>query len=266
MTNKPTIGLALSSGAARGLAHIGVLKALKEHNIEVDYMAGSSAGALIGSVYCCGVDPVMLEKIAENIDRSLWTDFTVPRRGFIKGKNVEDLIKLLTGNRNIEDLDKKLAIVATDLRTSSKYVFTEGPIYKAVRASISIPGIFVPVKIKDAVLVDGGVIDRVPASIVKDMGADIVIAVDVGFSGQQGRINHIFDVILQSIDVMSKLITSQNIVHADIIIEPPLSHIKPSRFEQVQECVRIGYNSTIEKIDEIKKAIKNFEKAQKNIG
>lgn len=252
---KKKIGLALGSGAARGLAHIGVLKALEENNIEIDIVSGSSAGALIGAVYCCGVKSKMIENIALNIDRKLWVDLAVPKRGFIKGKKVEELVKLLTRNQNIEDLDKKLSIVATDLKTSSEYVFTKGPIYKAVRASISIPGIFEPVRYENMILVDGGVIDRVPASVVKDMGADIVIAVDVGFSGEPGRINHIFDVILQSIDVMSRQISTDKIIAADILIEPDVSHIKPSRFDMVEECVAKGYEATMEKMEEIKRII-----------
>ncbi|EOD00823.1 patatin-like phospholipase family protein [Caldisalinibacter kiritimatiensis] len=259
MKKKPKIGLALGSGAARGLAHIGVLKALTENNIEVDYVAGSSAGALIGSVFCCGIDPYTIEKIAVQLDRKIWVDLTVPRRGFIKGEKVEEMIRLLTRSRNIEDLEKGLAVVATDLKTADSYIFTEGPIYKAVRASISIPGVFVPVRYKDMVLVDGGVIDRVPATVVKDMGADIVIAVDVGFTTEQKRINHIFDVILQSIDVMGKQILSNSIIHADVVIKPPVSHIPPSRFDLVEECDEIGYKAALEKIDDIKKMIAEFE-------
>ncbi|SHH28437.1 NTE family protein [Caloranaerobacter azorensis DSM 13643] len=255
LVEKRKIGLALGSGAARGLAHIGVLKAFEENGIEVDIVSGSSAGALIGAIYCCGVKPKMIENIALNIDRKLWIDLTVPKRGFVKGKKVEELVKLLTGNRNIEDLNKKLFIVATDLKTSSEYIFTEGPIYRAVRASISIPGIFEPVKHGDMILVDGGVIDRVPATVVRDMGADIVIAVDVGFSGEPGRINHVFDVILQSIDVMSRQISTNKIISADIVIEPDVSHIKSSRFDKVEECVIKGYEAAMEKMEEIKRVI-----------
>lgn len=255
---KPKIGLALSSGAARGLAHIGVLKALEENSIVPDYISGCSAGALIGSIYCCGIKPEFIEKFAIEIDSKLWIDLTVPRRGFIKGEKVEEIIKLLTRGRNIEDLDKNLSIVATDLITAKKHVFTKGPIYKAVRASISIPGIFVPIKYDNMILVDGALVDRITDCTVKDMGADIVIAVDVGLGGLTGKINHVFDVILQSIDVMSKYSLCNSTNCANIIIRPDMSHIKPMRFDKVEECVSIGYNATIEKICEIKKLINNF--------
>jgi len=259
MIKKPIIGLALGSGAARGLAHIGVLQALDENNIEVDIISGCSAGALIGSLYCCGITPVRISKIAQQLERKLWVDVTVPRRGFIKGDKAEEIVKILTRSRNIEELDKKLSIVATDLKSCKRFIFTEGPIYKAVRASISIPGVFVPVKYEDMVLVDGAVTDRVPASVVKNMGADIVIAVDVGFSSQQGRINHIFDVIIQSIDVMGREISANSIIHADVLIEPPVSHIGPTKFDMVEEGFRIGYEETLLKIETIKSLINKFK-------
>lgn len=253
--NTLKVGLALGSGSARGMAHIGVLKALEENNINIDVVAGTSIGALIGSLYCCGLDPKTIENIAIEIKKSLWMDFTVPRRGIMKGNKIEEILKLLTRGRCIEDLDKKFAAVATDLNKAQRYVFTSGPIYRAVRASISIPGIFVPVKYNNMILVDGGVTDRVPVSIVKELGADVIIAVDVGFSTQQGKISHIIDVILQSIDVMAKQILDSNKPKADVLIEPPLSHIGPSKFEKVEECSYIGYKATLEKMNEIKMAI-----------
>lgn len=258
MNYKPKIGLALSSGAERGLAHIGVLKALEEYKIDVDFVAGCSAGALIGSLYCSGIKPDFLEKLADEIDTSLWVDITVPRRGFIKGDKVEELVKLLTRGRNIEDLGKKISIIATDLVTSKKYIFDKGPIYKAVRASISIPGIFIPVKYNDMILVDGAIIERIPDCIVKNMGADIVISVDVGYNSSK-KINHLFDVIMRSFDVMSKYSLNNHNNCTDILITPDLSHTKPMRFNDVKKSVISGYNATIEKIDYIIKLINNFK-------
>lgn len=259
----PSIGIALGSGSARGMAHVGVLKALEENNIYVDCIAGSSAGALIAGLYSCGIEPNFISRLFTQIERKLWIDVTVPRRGLMKGDKIEEILKLLTRDRSIEELNKRLSIVATDLVTCQEYIFDKGPIYKAIRASISLPGIFMPVRIDDRVLVDGGVIDRVPASVVKDMGADVVIAVDVGFSTQQGRINHIFDVIMQSIDVMAKQIMKNTMIHADVIIKPELSHINPSKFNEVKECTEIGYNATLEKIDQIKEIIQNHKEKRK---
>lgn len=265
MANKLKIGIALGSGSARGFAHIGVLKALEENNISADIVTGSSAGALVGGLYCCGIKPDMIKNLAIQIDKRLWMDFTVSRRGILKGDRIEDILKLLTGKKNIENLDKEMGIVATDLQKSEKVIFNEGPIYKAIRSSISIPGVFEPVNYNDQVLVDGGVVDRVPIAVAKDMGADIVMAVDVGFSEYGNRVFHLLDIVQQSIDVMAKKILEKDKIYADILMEPPLSHIESSQFERVDECVEIGYNTALEHMDEIKEKIKLCEeKKQKN--
>lgn len=256
MLGEPVVGLALSSGGARGLAHIGALMALEENNIPIHMIAGCSAGSLIGCLFACGISAKKIGDIAMNVDRKLWLDITVPRKGFIKGDKVEELIRILTRNRNIEDLDIPFAAVATDLKTSEKVVFTEGPISKAVRASISVPGVFEPVNMGDRVLVDGAIIDRVPASLLREMGCDTIIAVDVGFGMAPSSITHIIDVILLSLDVMTRGLTERSKIEADVLIEPSLTHINGTKFNLVEECVEIGYNSTMGKMDEIKKAIR----------
>ncbi len=253
------IGLALGSGAARGLAHIGVLKALKEHNIDVDIISGSSAGALIGGLYCCGISPDMIRKLAIQIDKKMWMDLTVPRKGVLKGDRIEEILKLVTGGRRIEELDKKLIIVATDLNKSEKVIIRKGPVYKAIRASISIPGFFEPVRIEDKILVDGGVVDRVPVTVLKEEGADFVIAADVGFSDYQSRLFHVFDIIQKSIDIMAERILEVDLAYADILLKPPLSHIESSKFEMVDECFQIGYDTTIKEIDNIISAIEEHK-------
>lgn len=251
MDEKPVVGLALGSGAARGLAHIGVLKALEELNVEVDIISGSSAGALIGGLYCTGISPNMIKNLAIQIDKKMWADFTVPRRGIIKGDRIQEILKLITGNRNIEDLDKDLLIVSTDLKTGEEVIFTDGPLHTAIRASISVPGVFEPVEYKGRTLVDGGVVDRVPTSILKEKGADIVIAIDVGFSKYQSKVIHMFDIVLQSIDIMAKQIMETDLKLADLTIRLPLEHIESSNFELVEECANIGYETTMKNRDKI---------------
>lgn len=258
MKDRPIVGLALGSGSARGLAHIGVLKALEEIEVEVDMVSGSSAGALIGGLFCTGISPKMIENLAIQIDKKIWVDFTMPKTGIIKGEKIQEILKLITSNKRIEDLDKKLVIVATDLKEGKEVIFTEGPIHTAVRASISIPGVFEPVEYRGRVLVDGGVVDRVPISVLKNMGADVVIGIDVGFGMYQSRVIHMLDIILQSIDIMARQITEPDLALADIIISPSLNHIESSKFEMVEECARIGYESTMTKKDEILELINNY--------
>lgn len=256
MSKSPVIGIALGSGAAKGFAHIGVLKALDENGINVDIIAGCSAGALIGGLYCCGIQPIMIESIADKIDKKLWMDITIPKQGILKGKKIEDMLKMFTKGKNIEQLDKKFIAISTDLKSSQKYVFDKGPIYKAIRASISIPGVFEPVTMGDKVLVDGAVVDRVPVSELRKLGADIIISVDLGITNMNMKNIGILDIIIQSIDLLTKQAMKSKKLISDISINPDLNHISPSKFDLVKECSEIGYKATIEKIDEIKSIIK----------
>ena len=201
-------------------------------------ISGSSAGALIGGLYCTGISPNMIKNLAIQIDKKMWTDFTVPRKGIIKGDRIQEILKLITANKKIEELDRELVIVATDLKTGEEVIFTEGPLYTAIRASISVPGVFEPVEYKDRILVDGGVVDRVPISVLKNLGADRVIAVEVGFSKYQSKVIHMLEIVLQSIDIMAKQIMEPDLKLADLI--SLLCHIESSSFELVDECALIG--------------------------
>lgn len=253
--DRSKVGIALGAGASRGLAHIGVLKALKKWGIDIDMVAGTSAGALVGALYCCGIDLRVLEMVAESIPRKDLLDLSVPRVGFIKGYRIEQLVKLLTREMRIEELPIPFKAVAVDLVRGEEVVFDTGYIYKAVRASISVPGIFTPVYEGERVMVDGGILDRVPVGVVKEMGADIVIGVDVGFSGVKGCMESIFDVIFRSIDIMEREILKNRVIDADLLIKPYLGDIDPYRFDQAEECVREGYDVTEAAIPRIKQII-----------
>ena len=138
MMDKPKIGLALGAGASRGMAHIGVLQVMEELGIQVDYIAGSSIGALVGAIYASGVSPKMMEGIALNIDTKIAYDISVPRKGFIKGKKLEDIVRLLTRNKSFDELDIPLQVTAVDLVKSKRVILGQGNVARAVRASISI--------------------------------------------------------------------------------------------------------------------------------
>lgn len=258
MYMKPKIGLALGSGASRGLAHIGVLKTLDRYDIKPDYFAGSSIGALIGALYLCDIDLDLLIKLAKNMNADIWMDPAVSRKGLLAGKKAEEFIKILTRNRNIEDLEKPISIVATDLTNSKRYVFTQGPLWKAVRASISIPGVFCPVEIDDMVLVDGGVVERVPAALTKEMGADIVIAVDVGKGQSNLKPKNLFEIIMQSIETMENTIVENKLEADYIIINPIIKNINPLDFTRVDLCIEEGEKAALEAIPQINKAIEKY--------
>nr|QRD81092.1 lipolytic protein [uncultured bacterium] len=259
MKKKVKIGLALGSGAARGLAHIGVLQVLEENGIVPDYIAGSSIGAVVGALYAAGVSPKMMEGIAQNLDMKKYYDVNVPRHGFIKGHRIEELIKLLTRDREFGELNIPLTVTAVDLKTCQLIELNEGKVYRAVRASISIPGIFTPVEWGDYILVDGGLLARVPVDTVKRMGADVVIGVDVGFRGQHRPPVNILEVILQSLEVMELEILKNNVQRGDVIIYPDVSSVHPFFFDEVDRCIQAGRKATLEAMDRIKSLIETYQ-------
>lgn len=249
------MGLALGSGGARGLAHIGVLKVLKKEGIPVDLIVGSSMGSLVGSLYATGLDLEMMEGLAVHLKRKYWLDLAVPRRGFVTGEKVKEMIRLLTRSRSLEELPIPMGVVATDLGNGQRVVFQKGPVDLAVRASISIPGIFEPVRWQGKTLVDGGVIDRVPITVVKEMGADIILAVDVVPHRTSARIENIFDVITQTLSVMEREILNQRLLAADVLIHPDLTDISPTAFTRVEECIRRGEEAAQIQVCRIKSLI-----------
>lgn len=261
---EPKIGLALGSGGARGFAHLGVIKVLKEAGIPIDMIAGSSMGALVGSFYAAGSDVERLYRLSKVFKRKYYLDFTVPKMGFVAGKKVKELIRVFTYNKRIEELDIPLAIVATDIKKGEKVVFQSGPIAEAVRASISIPGIFVPEKIGDRLLVDGGVIDRVPVSVVRSMGADLVIAVDVSNVKKEIEITSIYDVIMQSLDILQMELTESRKLSSDVMIRPHVENYNSKSFTNINEIITIGEEEARLNIDKIKQCINTWKESHNN--
>ena len=189
---KLKVGLALGAGAARGLAHIGVLKALDREGIRIDSIAGTSIGAVIGAIYSSGIGPDEIEEIALNMDRTKTLTLfapTIPYSGLIDGSRITRFIESIIGRQNISDLSIPFAAVATDVMTGEEIVLTKGSLLDALRASASIPGIFTPAKHSGRSLVDGGLVNPVPVSVAIGMGVDIVIAVNVLPSPQKSMQN-----------------------------------------------------------------------------
>ncbi|MGG3988637.1 patatin-like phospholipase family protein [Bacillus smithii] len=260
---KPKIGLALGSGGAKGFAHVGVLKAFQEASVPIDMIAGSSMGALVASFYGAGHSMEQLSKFSLAFRKKFFLDFTVPKMGLIAGNRIKDMIRLLTHGKNIEDLMLPVAIVATDLKQAEKVVFTKGPVADAVRASISIPGIFVPEKWNGKLLVDGGVVDRVPVSVVKEMGADIIIGVDVSGVKKGTDISTIYDVIIQSIDILQLEAMENRTVESHLMIKPPVEKFNSRSFTNIQEIIQAGENEARKKIPEILTIIDDWKENHK---
>jgi NTE family protein len=278
INSKIKVGLALGSGAARGIAHIGVIKALEEAKIPVDFVAGTSIGSLVGACYAADAEISMLEEIAitSNIRKLtglLDPKFFIFRVGLLQGGRVENFLKTIIGDIDISQCVIPFAAVATDIKTGNEIVISEGPLIKAVRASISIPAVFVPFHYNGLYLVDGGAVNPVPADVVRDMGANFIIAVNVlndpkkrkrlGLTGDKksDKMPSMFNTMIQSIYIMEYGIVRANLLKADILIEPDVSAIEPYEFYRGAEAIEEGYKAAVKVVPEIETLLKSFEPA-----
>jgi len=250
------IGLALGSGAARGLAHIPVLEVFENEGIRIDMIAGTSIGSLVGGVYSTGVPIKYIKEIAKELTWDHITDITFPRKGLIKGDKLLSFLEIITQGKNIEDLKIPFRAIACDIESGKHIVLKEGSVAKAIRASTSIPGIYIPFQHQDKVLIDGGVIDPVPVSTVRDMGADIVIAVDVGIKNVQYEANNIFDILFNTFDIIQHELEKHRPLNADIIIKPDLSDCKSFDLDSYEKCFSAGYDAVKNALPRIKDLIK----------
>jgi len=265
------IGLALGSGAARGLAHIGVLEALRKEGIPVDMIAGTSVGAVIGALYAQGKDSSQIKELALNLSRKRLTpfiDLSLPKTGLIKGKKIKDfLASVIGGDIKFSDLKVPLACVAADIVTGEEVVIDRGPVLEALRATISIPAIFTVVKWKGRYLVDGSLVNPVPVSVVKRMGADFIIAVNVipDAADRAHRVDkesykepNIINIIMQSIYIGTYSLVRSSMEEADIVIEPNVAHVGSGDFHHAQECILQGELAAQASILEIKRKLGNL--------
>ncbi len=215
------IGLALGSGSARGLAHIGVIKVLEEKCIPISMIAGTSMGALIGALYASGLTAGELEEIARNINLKTTARLFMPTpsvQGLIDGKRISDFLVSLMGNRSFSSLKMPFAAVAADIERAEEVVITDGPLVKAIRATISVPGIFTPAMLKGRALVDGGLLNPVPVDVVKKLGADYIIAVDVAYPVKADSVNlavEVSDISEKELKIPSSKIFNDNL--ADLV-------------------------------------------------
>lgn len=254
---KVKIGLALSGGAARGIAHVGVLKALREAQVPIDMIAGTSSGALIGALYASGLDIETIERVALGLKWKEFANFTLPKMGLISGKGIEDFVSEHTKVKDFRELKIPLAIITTDLISEKEVVFKEGLLSKIVQASCSIPGVYTPVKHEDMLLVDGGVVNILPSSVLRQMGADLVIGVDVNTKATiSPEPKNVFQVILQSWDVISRQGAERAAKDADLIIYPEIGDISRVDLKRAKELLEAGYQATQEVIPQLKREMR----------
>ena len=255
------IGLALSGGAARGIAHIGVLKYLEEQNVKPCCIAGTSAGSIVGAMYCSGKTINELEDAARNISWKELVKFSVPKQGLIKSSRLLNVLKGYIGAIDFSDLEIPLLVNAVDLLQGEEVILKKGPVAEAVHASCAIPGIFTPVKLGDYLLVDGGLLDNVPVTVMDKFDLDYIIAVDVGAQKPlQKEPNNIFEVLMQSFDIIRRQRDIPAHENADLIIEPDLEDIMLWDVGKAQEIIERGYQAAREALKDI-----NLKKKQGKI-
>jgi len=259
--DRPIIAFVLGSGAARGFAHVGVLDVLDRNGIKADIIIGSSSGSVVAALYAAGIRNDKLLDAAENLDMEQLTDWTFPNRGIVRGERLQGYINKLLDNRPIESLPVKFAAIATDLANGNLTAFNSGNTGVAVRASSSIPGIVQPMTIDGRDYVDGGLVSQVPVRIARQMGADIVIAVDVSRTLiAPEQLTSTASVMRQAMLIAIQKITEEEIGEADIIIRPEVGNIAGDEFELRSQAIAAGETAALEKVGEIKQVISGWHR------
>jgi NTE family protein len=241
----PRVGLALGGGAARGFAHIGVIQVLEEHGIKVDLVAGTSAGSLVAALYASGKTGKEMQHLAETMDEGAITDWSFPLRGLIRGEALARFIREKTGGKNIEQLGLPLGIVATDLSDGSSILFRSGDTGTAVRASSAVPAVFQPVRIGQREFVDGGLVSPVPVRFAKEMGAQLVVAVDITSPPEKDPPGDAFRMLMQTFSIMGRSINMFELKEADVVIRPKLDGVGSADFTARRRAVQAGREAAL---------------------
>ena len=238
----PKLGLALGGGAARGFAHIGVIQVLEENGIKPDLVVGTSAGSLVAAFYASGKTGAQLQWLADTMDESQLTDWTIPfmSRGMLRGEALGRYVNSQLNGAKIEDLKMPLGIVATDLQTGDGILFRRGDIATAVRASSAVPSVFEPVRIGNKDYVDGGLVSPVPVRSARQMGADIVIAVDISSRPEDAKTSDMLKVLLQTFSIMGKSISQLEMAQAEVVVRPAMPDVGSAEFTARQKSIEAG--------------------------
>ena len=257
---KATVALALGGGASKGFAHIGIIKVLKENNIPIKIVTGTSAGSIVGSMYASGMSPDRLELEAEILGKTDLVDLTLSTSGFIKGEKLQNYINRKVGNRPMQQFPIKFATVATDFESGKPVVFNVGNAGQAVRASASIPNVFQPVVIGNRKYVDGGLSQPVPVSAAKKMGANFIIAVDISARPAKNVNQGMFSYLDQTFNVMSQTALHQELGQANVVIKPQVLELgSVGGFDQKQRAIQLGEQAARAALPEIKRKLAAYQ-------
>lgn len=249
---KPKLGLALGGGAAWGIAHIGVLQILEEEGLEIGLIAGTSAGAMVGALYAGGYDSQSLVDVVEDISWKKLVYLRPPGKGLFDSSKIEEFMESYIGKRRFEELNMPFAAVAVDLRSGKEVILTRGNVARAVRASASIPVIFTPVEHMGYLLVDGGLVNNVPVSVVRSMGADVAVAVNVSSVNIEGEgPRSIPAIAVRSVNILQKAYVEKALEQADVIIEPDVKGISVIELKEYKKLIERGRAAAKEAVGKI---------------
>ena len=260
-SDRPRIGLALSGGAARGIAHVGVLRALEENQIPIDAIAGASAGALIGGCYASGLSLEQLYQMARSFRWRNTSRLSFSPLGLQSNARMEKFLRRYLPATRFEDLKIPLAVMVTDLAKGESIVFRDtGDVPFAIRASCCVPALYAPVRDRDGrLLIDGGIVNNLPISQTRDLGADIVIAVDVNFDGARffDRPTTALGVLTRVFVAVERIVSNQERETADLMIAPKVGHIRWDQTRRSEELMERGYEAGLAAIEDIQQLIRN---------
>jgi NTE family protein len=255
----PKVALVLGGGAARGFAHVGVLRVLEDAGVPVELIVGTSVGALVGAIYADGKDSHQLERIAVALDRGDFFDFSASRAvfgvGLAKGEKLAEFVERNVSRRRIEELIIPFAAVATDLDTGERVVLSQGSVVEAVRASSAIPGVFEPLRVRGRLLVDGGVVANLPVAVARELGADVVIAVDVTAVAGRAEPDNFMDVLFRAINILVHEDTTEAARLADVVIVPAVGDLELLEFEEKDRARRAGIAAARAALPAIREAL-----------
>jgi NTE family protein len=251
------IGIAFGGGAAKGLAHLGVLKVLQEESVDIDLAAGTSAGSFVGALFCAGYDWKEIRDMALKVK---WTDLitpTFPKLGLVETEKLEGMLNGLLKSKDFESLSIPFRAVAVDIGRGEEVVLHSGSIARAVRASCSIPAIFEPTRLDNRLLVDGGLLNDVPADVVRNMGADLVIAIDLNANKLDlEEPDNIFDVLYQSLNILINYSRQKSRKAADFYVTPDVAEFGYQDLRHVEELIAKGEDAMRRHIESIKRKIR----------
>jgi NTE family protein len=260
------IGLALGGGAARGFAHIGVIKALEAQGIVPEIVVGTSAGSVVGSLYASGLNGFALQKTALAMDEATISDWALPlfgkSTGVLKGEALQSYVNKAVGNVPMERLKIRFGAVATDLKTGQPILFNKGNTGMAVRASSAVPSVFQPVKIGAKTYVDGGLVAPVPVKFTKDMGAEFIIAVNISSATEGAATASSLDVLMQTFSIMGQRLNHFELKEADIVITPNLGNMGSADFSNRNLAILAGEQAAASVMPQIKAKLKAKQQGQ----